>query len=107
VLPVAQRKEPECATTNRHDLATIMQSWHDTRHALHCVMPRNENWPKEASYCGVMMMDDGLNLEVPIGDEPLQAVFALLVSSTQARTASHWRSACLTLILNVAWEAGV
>jgi hypothetical protein len=39
----------------------------------------------------VMMMDGGLNLQLHIGDGPLQAVSALLISSTQAREASHWR----------------
>lgn len=95
-----------CAVS-KHDLATIMQSWQDTRHALHCGISRNGIWPSEVAYCCVMMMDDGLNLESHTGDEPLQPVVALLPSSIQARTASHWWSACLTLILNVAWEAGV
>ena len=84
-----------------------MQSWLDTRHALHCGISRNGIWALEVAYCRVMMMDHGSNLELNIGDEPLQPVFALLTSSIQARKASHWWSACLTLILNVAWEAGV
>jgi len=54
-----------------------------------------------------MMMNGGPNLEVHTGDEPLLPASALLTSLTQARKASHWWSGCLTLILNVAWEAGV
>lgn len=96
-----------CGRKNRHDLTTSRS--HGKIRATRCpvVYPGTTSGHERCPYCCVMMMDDGLNLELYIDGEPLQPAFALLISSIRAHKAFHWWSACLTLILNVAWEAGV